>query len=253
MKTRYTRKQLKEAIAYWKGKLAKLNEEDEGDTATEDGGDGKAIDAFMADEETVQKKAESNPVGVFDLNARMHRLHIGASNKVKKALEKFLNKYNVDASGKQVLITNSCDPDNGGWEMPKEGDKMVITVQVSIDRASVKGFRKMVALMKENDEEFLNEGFWGDLWSGFTKGAAELKKVGGETIEKMGKTAAEKIKNANEKLKKQIGLTAIRMYTESFCGKALAGRVGLDNIQIGQDDETKEDGEITFAAAFDIK
>ena len=255
---KYTRRQLLEAISYWKNRLRELNEENEGDASAEKpaaekpAAEGKSADAFTVDPEKTEAKAEAKPVGVFDINARMHRLHLGASNKVKKALEKFLNKYDIKSEGKPVKVENSCDNGNA-WNMPKEGDKMLITITVSLDRASVKGFRKMVALMKENDREFLNEGFWGDLWRGFKKGAEELKKVGGETVQKMGDTAKEKVINANEKLRRQIGLVAVRMYTEAFCGKALAAEVDEDNIQVGQDNDEKKGGVITFAASFDIR
>lgn len=253
---KYTKEQLQEAVSYWKNKLKALDEaEEEGkeeggkeeeEETTEEEGDVKTVD-----EDSVEAKAKATPVGDFDLAARMHRLHRGASKKVVAELGKFLNKYKA-ADNTAVQIENSCD-DGDHFEMPAEGDQMVVTIKVDVDQAHVKGFRKMIALMKEGDEEIMNEGFLSDMWTGFKKGASELKKVGGETIDAMGKTAQEKIKNANEKLKKQVGMSAMKMYFASFCGKKLSEKVSLKNIAIGQDEDGTEGAQITFACAVNIK
>ena len=246
MARKYTRKQLVEAIAYWKNKLRTIDEADE----TDDTGDkeaGKEADTaseggdkdLAVSEETVEKKAEANPIGVFDISARMHRLHNGARNKVRKELGSFLTKFKMGNVG-TVMVENSCDVD-GYFEMPKEGDKMVVTVKVEVEKAKVKGFHKMIALMKENDKELMKEGFLKDLWTG-------IKMTGSA----MAKTAKEKIDVANEKLKKNIGLAAIKRYVEAFCGKALAEKVSLKNVMIGQSEEG-DGAQITFAAALNIK
>ena len=98
MAKKYTRKQLTEAIAYWKNKLKALNEADDtADDADEEGkSDGKDL---SVSEETVEKKAEANPIGNFDISARMHRLHNGARNKVKKELGSFLTKFKMGDVG----------------------------------------------------------------------------------------------------------------------------------------------------------
>ena len=238
MAKKYTRKQLTEAIAYWKNKLKALNEADDtADDADEEGkSDGKDL---SVSEETVEKKAEANPIGNFDISARMHRLHNGARNKVKKELGSFLTKFKMGDVG-TVLVENSCDVD-GYFEMPQEGDKMVITIKVDVDKAKVKGLHKMIALMKEDDEELMKVGFLKDLWNG-------IKSTGSA----MAKTAKEKIDVANEKLKKNIGLTAVRKYVEAFCGKGLAEKVSLKNVMIGQEEEG-DGAQITFAAALNIK
>jgi hypothetical protein len=256
---KYTKEQLQEAISYWKNKLKALNEadeteeggkkDDEEEAAEEEDESGGAVKTV--DEDSVEAKAKANPVGDFDLAARMHRLHRGASKKVVTELGKFLNKYKA-ADNTAIQIENSCD-DGDHFEMPAEGDQMVVTIKVDVDQAHVKGFRKMIALMKENDEEIMNEGFLSDMWKGFKKGAGELKKVGDETIAAMGKTAQEKINNANEKLKKQVGMSAMKMYFASFCGKKLSEKVSLKNIAIGQDEDGTEGAQITFACSVNIK
>ena len=282
---KYTKKQLQEAISYWKNKLKALNEAEENKAEENKAEENKAEEnkaeenkaeenkaeenkaeenketsqkaddvsgaVKTVDEDQVQAKAKSNPVGDFDLAARMHRLHRGASKKVVTELGKFLNKYNA-ANHTGIQIENSCD-DGDYFKMPAEGDQMVVTIKVDVDQAHVKGFRKMIALMKENDEEIMNEGFLRDLWNGFKKGAGELKKVGGKAIAAMGKTAQEKINNANEKLKKQVGMAAMKMYFASFCGKRLSQKVSLKNIAIGQDEDGTKGAQITFACSVNIK
>ena len=134
---KYTKKQLQEAISYWKNKLKALNEaeedgkkeEDEETAEEEDEGGGGAVKTV--DEDSVEAKAKSNPVGDFDLAARMHRLHRGASKKVVAELGKFLNKYKA-ADNTAIQIENSCD-DGDHFEMPAEGDQMVVTIKVDVD------------------------------------------------------------------------------------------------------------------------
>jgi hypothetical protein len=136
---KYTKEQLQEAISYWKNKLKALNEadeteeggkkDDEEEAAEEEDEGGGAVKTV--DEDSVEAKAKANPVGDFDLAARMHRLHRGASKKVVTELGKFLNKYKA-ADNTAIQIENSCD-DGDHFEMPAEGDQMVVTIKVDVD------------------------------------------------------------------------------------------------------------------------
>ena len=208
-----------------------------------DAADEKAAKEIVNTKETVEV-----PVGDFNINTRMHRLHNGAVTKVKQNLGQFLNKQKA-GSPETVVVTNSCDK-NGKFEMPDDG-KMYITIAVKLDKTQITGFRKMVALMKENDMQ-LEEGFFGDLVAGFKKGAKALGNAAKETAAAMGKSASEKLKTAHEKLKKNIGVEAMRTYVTAFCGKALGDRVSLKNIAMNEDEDGTEGAEITFKCLINI-
>lgn len=212
-----------------------------------------------AAKEIVAKKEEvETAVGDFNINARLHRIHNGAVNKVKQNLGQFLNKQKA-GSPETVIVTNSCDHDTT-FEVPEDG-KMYVTIAVKLDKTQITGFRKMVALMKENEDEFfescnegeLNEGFFSDFVAGLKKGAKALGDAAKETAAKMGDTAKEKLEVAHEKLKKNIGIEAMRTYVTAFCGKKLGDMVSLKNIAMNEDEEGTEGAEITFKCLINIK
>ena len=67
------------------------------------------------------------------------------------------------------------------------------------------------------------------------KGAKALGDAAKETATKMGDTAKEKLEVAHEKLKKNIGIEAMRTYVTAFCGKKLGDMVSLKNIAMNKD------------------
>lgn len=215
--------------------------------------DDAAAKEIIAKEETVE-----TPVGDFNINARLHRIHNGAVNKVKQNLGQFLSKQKA-GSPETVIVTNSCDKDST-FEMPDNG-KMYVTVAVKLDKTQITGFRKMVALMKENEEAFfdscnegeLNEGFFSDFVAGLKKGAQALGDAAKETAAKMGDTAKEKLESAHAKLKKNIGIEAMRTYITAFCGKKLGDMVSLKNIAMNEDEQGTEGAEITFKCLINVK
>lgn len=259
---RYSKAQIAKALTFWNKKLVEsLNEEDKpdadgveddvktGDDDETDGEEGKSrnkgegpkVEAPKEkDEDQLKAEAKAKPLPVsFGMATRMHRLHNGAAKKVRNELQTFLQKYKASENG-SVQIFNSCDND-GSFKIPEPGDIMYVTINISIDKAHVKGFSKMVALMKENDEDFLNEGFFKDLWNGVKSTAGAMKQ-----------TADKKIVDANAVLKKNIAFKAIHMYLMSFCGKAVADSLTMKNIMVGGDPEGTEDGRLIFVAAVKI-
>lgn len=119
-KKSYTMAEIREAIAYWKGRLASLNESDGDD---DDGGEGDAdLDdpddsgdskgkgkAGLPDEKTVQAKAKSTPVGAFNPNRRFYRIHLAAVKKVKAKLAKLLHDKGLNVDGdSNIQIENSA-------------------------------------------------------------------------------------------------------------------------------------------------
>ena len=212
-----------------------------------------------AAKELIDKKEEVEvAVGDFDINARLHRIHNAAVNKVKQNLGQFLNKQKA-GSPETVIVKNSCDKEST-FQMPDDG-KMYVTVAVKLDKTQITGFRKMVALMKENEAEFfetmnedeLNEGFFGDFVAGLKKGVSALGDAAKETVAKMGETAREKLESAHNKLKKNIGVEAMRTYVTAFCGKKLGDLVSLKNISMNEDEEGTEGAEITFKCLINVK
>lgn len=127
-KKSYTMAEIREAIAYWKGRLASLNESDDGD---DDGGEGDADpdeggSVGLPDEDKVEDKAKSSPVGAFNPTKRFYRMHLHAEKVVKEKLGKLLNKSKL-GDGNSVVIENSAI-DDGNFNM--DADNILITIKV---------------------------------------------------------------------------------------------------------------------------
>ena len=113
-KKSYTMSEIREAIAYWKGRLASLNESD--------GGIG------IPDEDKVEDKAKASPVGAFNFTKRFYRMHLHAEKVVKEKLGKLLNKSKL-GDGNSVVIENSAvDESSGLFDMDVEN--ILITIKV---------------------------------------------------------------------------------------------------------------------------
>lgn len=261
MKKQYTKKQIEESIAYWKNILLEADDDktpssddkheaDSTDQPKADEADKKAADSIIDIKETAE-----TPIGEFNIWTRMYRLHNGAVSRVRKNLGQFLQKQKA-GSPETVVVTNSCVKENT-FEAPKDG-KMYVTITVKLDKAQLTGFRKMVALMKESrfydsyNQEMLNEGFFSDFVAGLKQSAKALGKVAKDTATAMGKTAEQKLKTAHERLKKNIGVEAMRTYVTAFCGKKLGDKVSLKNIAMNEDEEGTESAEITFKSLITI-
>lgn len=130
-KKSYTMAEIREAIAYWKGRLASLNESDDGD-GDDDGGEGDADpdegsgSVGLPDEDKVEDKAKSSPVGAFNPTKRFYRMHLHAEKVVKEKLGKLLNKSKL-GDGNSVIIENSAI-DDGNFNM--DADNILITIKV---------------------------------------------------------------------------------------------------------------------------
>ena len=129
-KKSYTMAEIREAIAYWKGRLASLNEEEEKaeadvdvDTDGDTGGDGSV---GLPDEDKVEDKAKASPVGAFNPTKRFYRMHLHAEKVVKEKLGKLLNKSKL-GDGNSVVIENSAI-DDGNFNM--DVDNILITIKV---------------------------------------------------------------------------------------------------------------------------
>ena len=194
-------------------------------------------------------EAVESSIGEFDIFARLYRVHLGAAQHVKEVLGQFLQKQKA-GSPNSVIVRNSCIADRT-FKMPSDG-KMHVEVAVKLDATQLTAFGKMVALMKE-DELDEDAKFIKDIWAGIKQGAKSLGKAASDTFDKMGNTAKEKLQTAHERLKKNIGIAAIKEYVQRFCGKALADNVSLKNIAMNQDDESVEGAELVFSCVVDVK
>lgn len=211
-----------------------------------DAKDKAAAEELVSKEEKIEK-----PIGDFNINTRLYRIHNGAVRQVREKLGQFLLKQKA-GSPETVIATNSCVKE-GRFEIPEDG-KMTVTVAVKLDKAQLSGFGKMIALMKEQEDAgILDEGFFGDLVAGFKKGAKAFADVSKETISKMGETAKDKLETAHEKLKKNIGVESLKTYVTAFCGKKLGEAVNLKNISMNQDEEGTDGAEITFSCLINVK
>lgn len=241
-KKSYTMAEIREAIAYWKGRLASLNESDDGDGA-DDGGEGDADPdegdggVGLPDEDKVEDKAKSSPVGAFNPTKRFYRMHLHAEKVVKEKLGKLLNKSKL-GDGNSVVIENSAIED-GNFNM--DADNILITIKVQIDKAKVKGFRKFLAVIKEedvHDPDRVDEGLLGALFKGIADTAKGVKKAG-----------QEKIAAANEQLKQRVGVAAMQEYFNAFFGKLLAKKITPKNVFAGADEEGTAGAEFIYCSS----
>ena len=136
-KKSYTMAEIREAIAYWKGRLASLNESDGGEGDAESDEDDVVDDVpdkggvGLPDEDKVEDKAKASPVGAFNFTKRFYRMHLHAEKVVKEKLGKLLNKSKL-GDGNSVVIENSAvDESSGLFNMDVEN--ILITIKVQID------------------------------------------------------------------------------------------------------------------------
>lgn len=257
--TKRTRRQIKEALAYWKKQLRKLNEglynEDgegngsgadnnggggdgagRGESSGEDNSDPDGDDDDNGNDPEEKPAKDPDPFAKFNPMKRIVRLHNAAVKKVSKLVsDKFLNKWKA-GDAESISIENSAiDTDEQTFDYEK-GEKMVITMTVSIDKAKVKGFRKMLAvILKESTfkkldymSKRLNEGLF-DIIKGAFRGAIKGgAKEGGEA-----KKAA--IDQANKELKERIGVFGLHEYVRRVCGADIANKLKPKHIEIGFD------------------
>ena len=256
--TKRTRSQVKEALAYWKKQLRKLNEglygeedEEKGDGADPkgDGDKSEEPDPEEEDDPEFKEKDAKDPAAFAKFNPmkRIVRLHNAAKRKVAKLVsDKFLNKWKAGSEKSVVFKNSAIDDDEQTFEYEK-GGTMVITMTVSIDKAKVKGFRKMMAvLLKEStfkrlDSEArrLDEGIW-DIFKSAVGSAAKTAKV----------KAGEAIDRANNELKEKVGMFGIQEYVRRLCGKDIMEKLRAKSIEIGYDEaDEKEALEYVYKAA----
>jgi hypothetical protein len=221
--------EIREAIAYWKGRLASLNEagadeREEDDVDDDDDGSGSG-GVGLPDEDKVEDKAKASPVGAFNPMKRFYRMHLHAEKVVKEKLGKLLNKSKL-GDGNSVVIENSAISD-GDFDI--DTDNVLITIKVQIDKAKVKGFRKFLAVIKEADvhnPDRVDEGLLGALFKGL-----------GDTAKGVKKAADEKVAAANEQLKQRVGVAAMQEYFNAFFGKLLAKKITPKNVFAGAEEE----------------
>ena len=227
----YTMAEIREAIAYWKGRLASLNEaEEEADDDDDESPDDDAEtsgEVGLPDEDKVEDKAVAAPVGVFNPTKRFYRMHLHAEKVVKQKLAKLLHSKGLkEIEDSNIVIENSAVED-GDFDMT--ADNVLVTVKVSIDKAQVKGFRKFLAVLKEEDGGQamgeIDEGLLSALFKGLADTARGVKKA-----------ADDKIAAANEKLKQVVGVAAMQEYFNAFFGKILAKKVTPKNVFAGADE-----------------
>ena len=249
-KKAYSTSEIREAIAYWKGRLASLNEsgdeteeddvEDDEDDVDTSGGDSGEMG--LPDEDSVESKAKASPVGVFNPTKRFYRMHLHAEKVVKEKLGKLLNKSKM-GDGESVVIENSAIED-GDFDI--NADEITVTVKVLIDKAKVQGFRKFIAVLKE--EELQNPDLIDEasLWGEIFKGVANTAKG-------VNKAAKEKIADANEQLKQRVGVTAMQEYFKAFFGMILAKKITPKCVFAGADEEGTAGAQFIYCSSVKLK
>ena len=237
-KRSYTMSEIREAIAYWKGRLASLNESDGGEGRADGDVVNSGSDSIgIPDEDKVEDKAKASPVGAFNPTKRFYRMHLHAEKVVKEKLGKLLNKSKL-GDGNSIVIENSA-VDDGNFNM--DVDNILITIKVQIDKAKVKGFRKFLAVIKEEDvhnPDRVDEGLLSALFQGIADTAKGVKKAG-----------QEKIAAANEQLKQRVGVAAMQEYFNAFFGKLLAKKITPKNVFAGADEEGTAGAEFIYCSS----
>lgn len=246
-KKAYSTSEIREAIAYWKGRLASLNESDEEPDETpdeEDVDDGDSGVGGIPDEDKVEDKAKASPVGAFNPTKRFYRMHLHAEKVVKQKLAKLLHSKGLkEIEDSNIVIENSAI-DDGDFDTTV--DNILVTVKVSIDKAQLKGFRKFLAVLKEEDGGAamgeIDEGLLSALFKGLADTAKGVKKA-----------ADEKVAAANEKLKQTVGVAAMQEYFNAFFGKILAKKVTLKNVFAGADEPNTVGAQFIYCASVTLK
>ena len=118
----------------------------------------------------------------------------------------------------------------------------IVTIKVTVEKAQLKGLRKLFAALFEDEHVFdgLSEG---KIWDAIKAGFKGVKDAAG----------VEKIADANEKLRQNIGVPAMQEYFQAFFGKILAAKVTKKNVFAGGDDKSVEGAEFVYCAAVNIK
>lgn len=109
---------------------------------------------------------------------------------------------------------------------------MVITMQVAVDKVQLKGWKKFMAkLLEEN---------------------AAGKRYPYRRIDEWGD---KKLEKANEELKKQLGVAGLQEYVKRFCGPFLAKKINYEVVKDNGGQEVKEEGRETvykYSVAFKV-
>ena len=249
-KKSYTMAEIREAIAYWKGRLASLNESDGGEGDAESDEDDVVDDVSdkgggvgLPDEDKVEDKAKASPVGAFNFTKRFYRMHLHAEKVVKEKLGKLLNKSKLGDPNSVVIENSAVDESSGLFNMDVEN--ILITIKVQIDKAKVKGFRKFLAVIKEDDvhnPDMVDEGLLSALFKGLGDTAKGVKKEG-----------QKKIATANEELKNRVGVAAMQEYFNAFFGKLLARKITTKNVFAGADEKGPNGAYFIYCSSVTIK
>jgi len=242
----YDISEIREAIAYWTGRLASFNESDDEHIEPDVDADGKSAGADggdkgggLPDEKAVSGKAKSSPVGAFSPNRRFFRIHLAAVKKTKDKLAKLLRDSGLNLEDDTSIQVENSAIEDGDFN-PDVGTAL-ITIKIKIEKAQLKGLRKLFAALFEDKRAFddIDEGkIWDAIWGG----VKNVKAAG-----------VEKIADANEKLRQKIGVPAMYEYFNGFFGKILASKVTEKNVFAGGDDKSVSGAQFVYCAAVKIK
>lgn len=236
MAKRYTSKHIQQALTYWRSKLNALNEstdepnpldeedgEDDGEDGEDDGED---------DELPIEDADEPDPFSEWNTGSRLARAHRAAVKKTVQLLnDKLLKKGNLGIDA--VQIKNSLVDDDTMKGDFESGNKMVVTLRVTVDAAHVKGFRKFLAAV-------LKESTYTDLTrtaKRLDEGILDMMKAAYKAV---GDEKQNAIDRANKELERKIGLAGLQEYFKLLCGTAVAKK--LREIEPGLEKDDKENG-----------
>lgn len=188
---------------------------------------------------TARNSAEN--IGVFDLGARLRRIHAHAVTQTKKAVGAFLNSQKA-GNEESVKILNSGIKD--GRFVASDGDELTITLQVSVDKAHVTGWKAFMASLfnEAGNAEYANKlltedglGILKSIFSGIKSGTKEI--VTGTKDE-----VAKSVKRVNDELRLRIGVAGLQEYLINFCGKNSGLPENVKTIDPGASSITHDNG-----------
>lgn len=188
---------------------------------------------------TARNSAEN--IGVFDLGARLRRIHAHAVTQTKKAVGAFLNSKKA-GNEESVKIINSGIKD--GRFVAADGDELTITLQVSVDKAHITGWKAFMASMfnEAGNVEYAKELIREDGFGILKKIFSGIKSGTNEIISGTKEEVAKSIKHVNDELRLRIGVAGLQEYLINFCGKNSGLPENVKTIDPGASSITNDNG-----------
>lgn len=201
-------------------------------------------DLNLSGTDAARKQAEQNPIEGYSLSKKMYFVHNGAKKKAEEAIKKYLQS--AKAGEVNVKVTNSAASDTE-YTFNVEAKKYIVGVHVLLDKTTVAGLRKLMAVLKESEQ--IDEGIWDGLKSMFGR-VSQAVKDGAKDV---AAEAQKKIDATNEKMKELIGVLAIKAYITHFIGKRIGDKIDKNSVYAGINESGEMKGRISYYTAVTMK